>query len=267
MIDVPPPPAPSFSEDSFSHYSFNPGYWKQDVFTLPLEIFLIASINNYYTTRTTSLWPFTNETANLKPLPTTLPREKLFPYSLGVATLILGGLSFSQENFAVGSHIRGWLHAQLLTEVATSSAKIIFQRKRPFYDYPKANNEQNSDDNRFSFFSGHASHAFAFASYSSLLLFQYSKSDILNWSYAIFAHSTAAWVAQSRVTDHAHNVSDVVIGGIVGATVAASVFFRVEKVQEILQKKNSKLNLEVYPFVYNDDTKKTWYGANVSFHL
>jgi superoxide dismutase len=114
---------------------------------------------------------------------------------------------------------------------------------------------------------GHASHAFAFASYSSLLLFQYSKSNILNWSYAIFAHSTAAWVAQSRVTDHAHNVSDVVIGGIVGATVAASVFFRVEKVQEILQKKNSKLNLEVYPFVYNDDTKKTWYGANVSFHL
>ena len=249
-------------QNSLSWMSFNPGDLNQDLVTLPLEGGLIAAINAFYTPKAIAIWPFNNETDNLEPRNTTYTATKLAPYALGAVTFVLGGLTLSNDNFQLGTHARGWLHAILLTEIATSTAKVTFQRKRPFYDYPNADGP-NSYDNRFSFFSGHTSHAFSFATYSTALMFEYSNSRILNWSYAALSYAGATVIANSRVTDHAHNVSDVIVGGIVGTLISAAVFYRVENV---IQKKKElsakKYEFQAIPYAFNDDTNKTWYGAN-----
>lgn len=264
MIYTEPPQLPQENmQSSLSWMSFNPGDLKQDIVTLPLEGALIGVINAFYTPKSEPVWPFNNETADLDPLATSLPGSKLLPYALGSATLVLGGLTLSNDDFSLGTHARGWLHSLLLTEIATGTAKVTLQRKRPFYDNPKSDGA-GTYDNRFSFFSGHASHAFSFATYSSALMFEYSNSAILNWSYAALSYSGATYIAASRVKDHAHNLSDVIVGGIVGTIISAAVFYRVENV--LLQKKErSAKNFELMaiPYAFNDETNKTWYGANL----
>ena len=262
----PPQLPPEQPQSSLSWMTFNPGDLKQDLITLPLEGALIGAMNYFYTPKASPIWPFNDEAANESPRPTTLPASKVLPYALGTATLVLGGLSLTNDDFALGTHVRGWLHAVLLTELATSTAKVTFQRKRPFYDTVEREDGTNSYDARFSFFSGHASHAFSFATYSSALMFQYSNSPLLNWSYAALAYSTATWVASTRVKDHAHNVSDVVAGGIVGTAIAAAVFYRVEQVDKAHKaKSSSKFDYQVIPYAFNDDSNNTWYGANLEF--
>jgi membrane-associated phospholipid phosphatase len=265
-----PPQSPPLepSQSSLSWMSFNPGDLKQDFITLPLEGALIGSVNYFYTPKATPVWPFNNESANLDPRPTTLHGSTIMPYALGAATFVLGGLTLSNDDFALGTHVRGWLHAVLLTELATSTAKVTFQRKRPFYDTIEQNGGTTTYDDRFSFFSGHASHAFSFATYSSALMIQYSKSPILSWTYAALAYSAATYIASTRVTDHAHNVSDVIAGGIVGTAIAAAVFYRVEQIDKV-HKINSSNNLDykVVPFVFNDDSNKNWFGINIDLEF
>jgi membrane-associated phospholipid phosphatase len=260
----PPQTTPSQHNSSLGWMSFNPGDLKQDLITLPLEGALISSLNAFYTPKANPIWPFNNEYANADSRPTTFTGSKMFPYVLGTTTLILGGLTLSNDNFTLGTHVRGWLHTVLLTELATTTAKVTFQRKRPFFDSKKKQNALTSDDDRFSFFSGHASHSFSFATYSSALMFQYSNSQILNWTYAAAAFSAATVVASSRVTDNAHNISDVIAGGLVGTAIAAFLFYRVEQVDKIHKTKmNSNINLQVLPFVFKDYSNNNWYGTNL----
>ncbi len=267
MIYIEPPQMQQEqTQNTLSWMTFNPGDLKQDLFTLPIEGALIGAMNHFYTPKSTSFWPFQNEVTTESSRPTTLPASKIFPYALGAGALILGGLTLSNNDFALGTHVRGWLHAILLTELATSTAKVTFQRKRPFYDTKEKNEDSTAYDDRFSFFSGHASHAFSFATYSSALMFQYSHSPFLNWSYATFAYSTATWVASTRVKDHAHNISDVIAGGIVGTAITAAIFYRVEQVDKSHKTDlSSKFNFQVIPYTFNDDSNKTWYGANLDF--
>ncbi|MGY3805262.1 phosphatase PAP2 family protein [Pigmentibacter ruber] len=266
-LDLPPQTIPQHYEEKLSNWSsFNPGEWKQDIFTIPLEIGLIAGINQYSSMRSTPLWPFNNEVADKDPKETTYPRSKLLPYALGTSAAIIGGLSLYSSDFPTYRHGIGWIHAHLLTEVATSTAKVTFQRKRPFYDKKVSQGNQPSIDDKYSFFSGHASHAFTFATYSSALLFKYSDSSLLNWTYASLIYTGASIIAASRVTDNAHNTSDVITGAIVGTIISAFVFFRVEEVNE---KKQEKLihNLNMSPIVYRDEVNKSWYGINVDFNI
>ena len=265
MIFIEPPNTqPTPQETSLSWMSFNPGDLKQDVITLPLEGALIGALHAFYTPKASAIWPFNNEYANADSRPTTYTGSKMFPYILGTTTLILGGLTLSNDDFALGTHARGWLHAVLLTELATSTAKVTFQRKRPFFDAKEKQDGTTSYDDRFSFFSGHASHAFSFATYSSALMFEYSNSQILNWAYATAAYSAATVVASSRVTDNAHNVSDVIAGGLVGTAIAAFVFYRVQQVDKIHKtKNNSNVNVQVLPVVFKDNLNNNWYGTNL----
>ncbi|MBX9837322.1 MAG: phosphatase PAP2 family protein [Silvanigrellaceae bacterium] len=255
------PPQDTF-QSSLSWMSFNPGDLKQDIVTLPLEAGIIGVINAFYTPKATPVWPFNNEYPDLGHRATSLPGSKLLPYALGSATLVLGGLTLTNDNFFIGTHMRGWLHAILLTEIATSTAKISFQRKRPFYDNVNTDGP-STYDNRFSFFSGHSSHAFSFATYSSALMFEYSNSQILNWSYAALSYSAATWIASSRVKDHAHNVSDVVVGGLVGTLISAAVFYRVENtIQNKRVSSSIKYEMLAIPYAFHDENNKSWYGAN-----
>lgn len=260
----PPQMPPEQSQSSLSWVTFNPGDLKQDLVTLPLEGALIAAINAFYTPKAIPIWPFNDESANETQRPTTLPSSKMLPYALGTATLVLGGLTLSNDSFAIGTHIRGWLHAILMTELATSTAKVTLQRKRPFFDAKQSEEGTTADDDRFSFFSGHASHAFSFATYSSALMFQYSNSAFLNWAYAAISYSTATWVASTRVQDHAHNVSDVIVGGLVGTAISAAIFYRVEQIDKAHKaNSSSKFDYQVIPYAFNDDSNRTWYGANL----
>ncbi len=267
MIYIEPPQKPpEQSQSTLSWMTYNPGDLKQDLFTLPLEGALIGAMNQFYTPKAAPFWPFQNDAANETSRPTSLPPSKIFPYALGTGVLILGGLTLSNDDFKLGTHVRGWLHSILLTELATSTAKVTLQRKRPFYDKKERIEDSTAYDDRFSFFSGHASHAFSFATYSSALMLKYSKSSFLGWSYATFAYSAATWVASTRVKDHAHNVSDVIAGGIVGTAIAAAIFYRVEQVDKSHKtNSSSKFNFQVIPYVFNDDSNKTWYEANLEF--
>lgn len=243
--------------------SFDPGNLNQDLITLPIEAGLILLLNNSYTPRSNALWPFQGEIATATPEPTTLTSSKMAPIAAGVAVATLGGLALTNKNFPAWVQIRGWLHAILLTEVATSGTKVTFQRKRPFYDTELNQYGTASDDSRFSFFSGHASHAFSFATYSSLLLFQYSGSPVTNWIYSTAAFAAATGVAYTRIYDHAHNVSDVVVGGIVGAVISASVFYRVQKVNDEVESKNESLEWKFTPSIAADARQKWWYSGNI----
>ncbi|APJ04392.1 phosphatase PAP2 family protein [Silvanigrella aquatica] len=267
MITYNPPQAPP-EQSTLSMQTFNPGDFKQDIYTLPLEGALVGAISYLYTPRSVSLWPFNSETADETPRPTTLPASIILPFALGTAGLVLGGLTLANDDFALGTQVRGWLHAILLTELATSTTKVTFQRKRPFYDYKESTEGSTSNDDRFSFFSGHASHAFSFATYSSALMFEYSRSPLLSWTYATVAYGAASWVASTRVKDHAHNASDVIVGGIVGTAIAAAVFYRVEAVQK--QKKvasSNQIELKVVPFAFHDETSQPWYGAHIELKI
>ncbi|WGL60575.1 phosphatase PAP2 family protein [Pigmentibacter sp. JX0631] len=267
--ELPPQIAPQHYEEKSSNWSkFNPGEWKQDIFTIPLEIGLIAGINQFSTIHTTSLWPFNDEVADKDPKETTYPRSKLLPYALGTSAAILGGLSLYSNEFPTYRHSIGWIHAHLLTEVATSTAKVTFQRKRPYYDKKVSQGGTLGADDRYSFFSGHASHAFTFATYSSALLFQYSNSSILNWTYASLIYTSAGVIAASRVTDNAHYTSDVITGAIVGTLISAFVFFRVEEVNTNNKKEEQIIyNFNMSPIAFRDDTKNSWYGFNVEFNI
>lgn len=268
-LDVAPQLPPQHYEQQLSHWTeFNPGEWQQDIFTVPLEVGLIATVGQFNTNRTTPLWPFANETADKEAKKTTYPRSTLLPYALGTSAVVLSGLSLFTKNFPLYRHGIGWIHAHLLTELATCTAKVTFQRKRPFYDKKTAEGQTPSQDDKYSFFSGHASHALAFATYSSALMFKYSESTVLNWTYASLIYTGAGIIAASRVTDNAHYVSDVIVGSLVGTLISALVFFRVEEVNTKRKEENKQsLNFNISPIVFRDDLQKPWYGANIEFNI
>lgn len=199
-----------------------PGYWAQDIFTLPLELGLVASLSQFPTHASKPLGLFSNES-------TSYPNRK--PTRHGPKLLIPAGTILSTGGFAlanglrvqeyrVGEILRGWAHAHLITEIFTLLSKNTFQRKRPFYDnvYKDNPNHIRLSDKQ-SFFSGHASHAFTFASYGSYFILGITEKDPWAWAYSGLLFGLAAWVAGSRAFDGQHHWSDVMVGASIGATV------------------------------------------------
>lgn len=249
--------------DTPSWSSYNPGYLNQDLVTLPIEGAAILFMNRSYTPRSDALWPFQGEVATASMKSTTLTSATMIPIAAGTAGVIFTGLALSNSSFPIWTQARGWLHATLLTEIATSSGKVTFQRKRPFFDTEFNQYGTTSDDDRFSFFSGHSSHAFSFATYSSLVMFEYSSSPVVNWIYSAAAFAGASAVAYSRVNDHAHNVSDVIVGGIVGSVISASVFYRVYVVNHKHDRQSESFSWQIVPTITSDEQDRLWYGGNI----
>lgn len=211
-------------------YFYKPGYWEQDLYTIPAEA-LIVTLISQQKPPSSPRWPFDKESANEFRNPSRQPG--LFAATLGAASLVPLTASILDTNpkFPAFTHIRGIIHSHLWTEFFTSSAKIYFGRKRPFYDTVERRGEARRDD-KLSFFSGHASHAFAFATYSSQLAFAELKSEPLAWTYASLLNGTATWVASSRAVDNQHNWSDVIAGAVVGSTVGYFMHQRVHNVSQ-----------------------------------
>ena len=139
--------------------------------------------------------------------------------------------SVSYKNF------KGFAGAVSLNRLLTNVAKNTVGRKRPSFDnYP----DDESNDARKSFFSGHASTAFCIATYSSLFVFDHLDGidsldrNLGKWLYATGAFSLAAFTAYSRVADNKHHISDVITGSLLGSSVAWAVYryFNGEKSQK-----------------------------------
>lgn len=258
------PPPQTEEHRTIDWKTFNPGHLKQDLITLPLEAGLIAAANAFYTPHATPLWPFDTERTDKDTRSTSFPRSALFPVGAGISVLMLGGLSLAKQNFAFGTQARGWLHAVLLTETATSAMKLTFQRKRPNYN---ENEVDTGGDSRFSFVSSHSSQAFSFATYSSLMMWTHANEPVLALTYTLGAYSLATVVAASRVRDHAHNETDVIVGGLMGAAISAAVFYRVQRVDQYTKELSSQTAWQVSPRFFADESGQRWYGGELEIHL
>jgi hypothetical protein len=123
-------------------------------------------------------------------------------------------------------HVKGLAEALSTGVFVTGGVKVLVGRHRPDWD-----EDVNSAGSRRSFPSGHATQAFAIATYTSLYLrghvFDKHRGDsILPWweaaTYGGIA-LTATALAAERVWHNKHHVSDVVIGGLIGS--ATSTLF------------------------------------------
>jgi len=207
---------------------YRPGSWDQDLYTIPLEALAVTAIS-HRKPPSKPRWPFTHEIATAIRNPSRQPGG--FAAALGIAALVpLGGAIYtSSPDFSYARHLRGFIHSHLWTELFTSSAKVYFGRKRPFYDTVERRGEARSDD-RLSFFSGHSSHSFAFATYASLVAHNELRDSHLAWLYTGLFSATASWVAASRAIDRQHNWSDVIVGSLVGSSVGYLTYSRVQQV-------------------------------------
>jgi len=212
--------------DAVDFSSFQPGNFYQDVFTLPLEAAVVFSVTEWLPTTSPPLWPFDHE-INLSPRQNTRhPASVALAIGAGILLPSAVATAGARSSSEIGAHARGLVHNHLLTEMGTISAKKLFGRHRPNYDLQKPGTTAVHDDH-YSFWSGHAAHAFALAGYSSRLLFDAAPSRIA-WGGSVLFFSAATWIATGRVLDNAHHVSDVVVGAAFGSAVSQFVYDSVE---------------------------------------
>ena len=200
-------------------FHFAPGLVSQDMVTIPLELAAVALISTQFEPPSISRWPFAHETANGVRRPTRHPGSLAAAMGSAVMLPLVGSLLANQPQFKLWPQVSGLIHTHLLTEMFTVSAKVGFGRKRPFYDTEARLHRERVDD-RMSFFSGHSSHAFAFATYGSLMAQHYVSDVTTRWIFTGMFYATSSWIASSRAVDGQHNWSDVAVGALVGSSVA-----------------------------------------------
>lgn len=131
-------------------------------------------------------------------------------------------------------HFKGFTEASLaVNPFVTEIAKLSTGKKRPLY-YDQLENDpdleqEDIDDLRKSFWSGHASTSFTMATYFNLFLYNNvadNTKQSLVWKVplSVGTYGLATYVASTRVTDHKHDVLDVTVGGIAGSLVATFVY-------------------------------------------
>jgi len=201
--------------------TYCPGYWTQDLFTLPIEAGLVASLSYFSIRSPKSLGFFrTEKTTYPTRKPSKHTARALLP-SGALLSLGTGALShqLSTNSYSLGPILRGWIHAHLINEIVTVFSKNTFQRKRPFYDGVARTHPQLRDSDRQSFFSGHSSHAFTFAAYGSQYIWTLSDYNPWAWVHSGVLFGLASWVASTRAIDGQHHWSDVLVGAAVGTTI------------------------------------------------
>ncbi len=260
-VEIPASP-PSYEERLSS--TFRPGDFSQDKYTLPIEVGLISVLSNFYTPRSKTLFPGFDQSTNESNNKTTYGRTMLLPYAIGT------GLSLYNKDFSLWTEARGFAHALLLSEVAAMSAKHIFQEKRPNYNSQLSTHQgEEKSDSRASFYSDHASQAFAFTTYTSLLMFKYSNSMVVSCIYGSTSTVASSIISYSRVTDHAHHLSDVLVGAFMGSAISALTFFRVQEVQKQAHKPVNQtfVNWAITPEVRQESNGQTSYIANLNLEI
>jgi membrane-associated phospholipid phosphatase len=220
---------------------YYPGYLEQDLITIPLEAVAVGGLSLISMKGREPAWPFDTEAASFpKRNSSRHPKSVLVPAAGVMGFISVGSLAVTSPEYPLWLNLRGFVHAHLANEFLTSLAKVSFARKRPFYDGVKARGEHLREDDLKSFFSGHSSHAFTFASYSTSMIFRYSENPILNYSLATVFASSAVLIGGARYADGQHNLSDVIVGALVGTATGLLMENRVAQVHKILNsEKNS----------------------------
>ena len=133
----------------------------------------------------------------------------------------LGSIQFTYDGDDPALHARGYVMAASMNAFATSLTKAIVGRRRPNYDDAKLRGVATKSK---SFYSGHASNSFMIATYASL--YTWRRTESVAWRAAVppILYSAAAYTAWSRVADHRHYTSDVIVGAAAGTAVSAVVF-------------------------------------------
>jgi membrane-associated phospholipid phosphatase len=107
-----------------------------------------------------------------------------------------------------------------LTNGLTSLAKGVAERTRPFVYNPSAPmSEKLTADARTSFFSGHASNAFASSMFFASAFREYHPGSKWNWPVLGLSLSVAAWTGFLRYTAGKHFPSDILTGAAIGSMI------------------------------------------------
>lgn len=124
-------------------------------------------------------------------------------------------------------HVKGLAESLSTGVLVTGLIKVVVGRHRPDWS-----EDSNTPSSRRSFPSGHATQAYAIATYTALYLrghvFNKLRGDqLLPWWEAVTyggIATIATTLAAERVWHNRHHVSDVVIGGLLGTT-ASTLFY------------------------------------------
>jgi len=110
-------------------------------------------------------------------------------------------------------HFRGFVFAISVNYAIQSSVASLVGRKRP--NYEDANIKGRKAERR-SFYSGHAAHSFGSATYMSLYLKDHIESKLLKNMLPALMFGYAGYVSYTRVDEHFHHFSDVLVGAVSG---------------------------------------------------
>lgn len=220
------PTAPFLDASLWDDY--RPGIIEQDVVTLPMGGALLYMMGAHNTPVSRPLWPFQSEHANRPKKDTRHPKTTLALVGGGVVVGTFGVLTVTEPAFALWPAVSGLVHTHLATELATGFAKRFWLRRRPFYHHKLDNTGRVTEDDSYSFFSGHSSHTMAFAVYMSHVLRGAVDNPWITWSGTAALVATAAWVGSARAIDGQHNWSDVLTGAAVGGLIATFVAHKVD---------------------------------------
>ena len=169
-------------------------------------------------------WSWSDTTTDLSFNEDTVPTRTFYVWSAALA-LAAGVESGSKEAVAV-------LHSFSLTGAATELLKYIFARPRPDYQErmqiaSRTNNKRLIRDAKLSLPSGHSSSAYALALHTGLWL--HRAACRRGWGQAAVVSgyalplAVATGIGVTRVSDHRHNVSDVMAGAVVGLGISYGV--------------------------------------------
>ena len=133
----------------------------------------------------------------------------------------LGTIRFGPGGDERVRYAHGYFMAASMNAFGTSLAKAVVGRRRPNYEAAKA---RGAPAKSKSFYSGHASNGFLIATYASL--YTWRRTESLAWRAALppVLYTAAVYNAWSRVADHRHYTSDVIVGAIAGTAVSSIVF-------------------------------------------
>ncbi len=117
--------------------------------------------------------------------------------------------------------------------------KNMVSRKRPYvYETNKNYEKRTSSDATRSFYSGHSSLAFACATFSSAMFWEYYPQSKWKIPITISLFSLATTIASLRVLAGQHFLSDVAFGALMGSATASFV---------LLSHKKDNLNFSIFP--------------------
>ncbi len=170
------------------------------------------AVDQKVTPRSTPLW-FDSHEGGAAPSSWEVPSWSLTVAGAGVAGLYVVG----SDDPSRWDHAKGLAEALATSSLVVSVVKPIFARHRP--DWSPSSTDPTKDE---SFPSGHATKAFAIATYSALYLHDHVPGDHTLAYAGIFAG--ALLVDAERVYHDRHFISDVAAGSLLGATTSYLIY-------------------------------------------